>query len=147
MVQGLVFAAPVPIGRGLLGQCTWAAVHRDHAVLVFVSRLGRIVCPLESLERMLVAAGIFNARGRTNAGECLVAAQPVGFVFDEISALNGKAHQALRVGLLHVEREEYDMRAADSPDGNESGNLLAHGPSLWSNFACTSECAFLLFIF
>ena len=73
-----------------------------------------------------MAAGVFNARGRSDAREGLVAAQPHGFVFGEVAALNGKAHQTFRVGFLHVERQEHDIRAADGANGDKPGNLLAH---------------------
>ena len=75
---------------------------------------------------MLMAVGIFEAGGRADAGKGLVAAQPDGFVFGKAAALIGKAHQALGVGFLHVERAEHDMRAADRAYVDETGNLLAH---------------------
>ena len=73
-----------------------------------------------------MAARIFEAGGRADAGKGLVAAQPDGFDFGKVGTLNGKAHHALGIGFPHVNREEHVMRAADRADADETGNHFAH---------------------
>ena len=112
--------------RRLFRQRTRRAIHRDHAIALLVAGLRRVVRPLEGLERMLMAVGVFDTGGRADAGKRLVAAQPDHLAFGEVGALNGKAHQAFRVSLSHIERENYDIGAADNTDRDKTENFFGH---------------------
>jgi hypothetical protein len=100
-IQGLGFDRDG--GGRLLGQRTGRAVHGNDAIPVAITRLHRVIGPLEGLERVFVAAGVLDSRGRPDAGERLVPAQPDGLALGEIGPLDGKPHQPIGVGLFHVE--------------------------------------------
>jgi hypothetical protein len=68
---------------------------------------------------MLMTTGVFYAGGRPDAGKRLVASQPDGFVFREVGPLDRKTHEALGVGLPHIERQKHNIRPADGPDGDQ----------------------------
>src|SRR4030095_17153476 len=54
-------------GRFFFRESTGAAVQRNDAVAILVSRFGGVIRPLECLERMFVTTRVFKSGGRSNA--------------------------------------------------------------------------------
>jgi len=82
---------------------------------------------LEGLERVLVAVGILEAGGAgATIGEPLVAAKPDRLAVLESGPLDREAHEAGRIGLLHVEGEEDDVGPRDRAHLHGAVGLLAH---------------------
>ncbi len=115
-----------------LGERARLAEHRDDPVAVALPWVGGVVGPLEGLERIGVAAGVLVAGRRLAAArEALVAAEPERLVVAESDPLDREAHEALGVGLLHVEREEDDVRTRDGTHLDLAVGLLAHPLPRW----------------
>ena len=119
--------------RGVpVGERAGLAEHRNDAIAVAVARLRAVVRPLEGLERVLVTVGVLESGRRGHAREPLVAAEPDRLAVAQLGPLDREAHQALRVGLLHVEREEDDIRPGDGADPHRPIRLLPHRDGLSS---------------
>ena len=114
---GLGFSVQLDAHWCALDQRFGLALQRDDSVGVVVPGLGRVVGPLESLERMRAAGGS-PARSEPGIGrlEGLHAAQPESLALGVIMALDGEAQAALAPGRRQIEAEQHDVRAGDGVD-------------------------------
>ena len=105
----------VHLHLGQRGERGRRAAPGDHPVGVVVLGLGRVVTPLEALDRMVLQREVHaDGRVRHHRAEHLEPAQPVRLVFGVVRPVHAEAEAAGRGG--QIPPEKHSVRTGGGPD-------------------------------